>query len=517
MPLQTLFSTQPPLPATNTLNSEFASAYALPPKQALAQYAATGCFGHTFYATAEDQLQRVLALCDQCEPEFIAKLALYSRQQAFLKDMPALLCVWLSAWAPELHNKVFFRVIDNMRMLRTYVQILRSGVVGRRSLGTAPKRLVRQWLERQSEEQLFRASVGQSPSLPDLLKMVHPKPASKTREAFYGYLLGRQHDREALPSLVREYEAFLQGESAELPELPFQMLTSMPLSQQDWASIARHASWQTLRMNLNTFARHGVFTDPELAFEVARRLADPAEIAKARVFPYQLMVAYQHCDEAVPTRVRDALQEAMEVAVANVPPFAGRVAVLPDVSGSMSSPLTGMRPGATTAVRCIDVAALVAAAVLRKNPDALVVPFDEKVYTTRIVNARDSVMTNAGRLAKLGGGGTNCSLPLHWMRSQKADLVIFVSDNESWLDRGWLSRGQGPATEVMRQWEQFRKHNPGARLVCLDLQPNQTTQACERADILNIGGFSDRVFDVIAAFAAGELEAGHWVKRIEAS
>jgi len=39
-------------------------------------------------------------------------------------------------------------------------------------------------------------------------------------------------------------------------------------------------------------------------------------------------------------------------------------------------------------------------------------------------------------------------------------------------------------------------------LVNIDLQPYQTVQACERADILNIGGFSDSVFNLISAFLA---------------
>jgi 60 kDa SS-A/Ro ribonucleoprotein len=32
------------------------------------------------------------------------------------------------------------------------------------------------------------------------------------------------------------------------------------------------------------------------------------------------------------------------------------------------------------------------------------------------------------------------------------------------------------------------------------LQPYTTTQAPDRSDILNVGGFSDSVFDVLAAF-----------------
>jgi 60 kDa SS-A/Ro ribonucleoprotein len=256
-----------------------------------------------------------------------------------------------------------------------------------------------------------------------------------------------------------------------------------------------------------------VFAVEGMADLVASRLRDAAEIARARVFPYQLLTAYRNCDTEVPGVVRDALQDAMELATANVPSIAGRVVVCPDVSGSMSAPVTGYNTGSTTAVRCIDVAALVAASVLRKNPGATVLPFEEDVVPVTL-NPRDSVMTNAELLASIGGGGTNCSAPVRLLNRWKAeaDLVIFVSDNESWVDKG---RGHG--TALMAAWAEFRQRNPRARLVCLDIQPNQTTQAQERADILNIGGFTDRVFEVIAAFASGQLEADHWIARIEAT
>lgn len=500
------------IPQTDTVNSENAPAYALAPKQALAQYAATGCFGRTFYATADEQLARVLELLDGVDPRFVAQVAIYSRTQSFMKDMPALLCAWLSARDARLHETVFARVIDNARMLRTYVQILRSGVAGRKSLGTAPKRLVREWLASRDEGVLFSSSAGQSPSLADIVKMVHPKPGGQTREAFYGYMLGRSYDANALPKLVMQFEQFKAGELLEVPDLPFMLLSALPLAKKDWVSIAKNASWQTTRMNLNTFARHGVFEAEGLAGIIAARLRDADEIRRARVFPYQLLTAYQNSDAAVPQEVRDALQDAMELAISNVPAIAGRVVVCPDVSGSMQSPVTGYRPGSTSVVRCIDAAALVAAAVLRKNPSATVIPFEQDVVALDL-NSRDSVMTNATKLASIGGGGTNCSAPVRMLnqRSADADVIIFVSDNESWVDAG---RGLG--TELMAQWAEFRQRNPKARLVCLDIQPNQTTQAAERADILNIGGFSDQVFEVISAFAAGEFEADHWIGRIEA-
>ncbi|HXN50090.1 MAG TPA: hypothetical protein VN893_25790, partial [Bryobacteraceae bacterium] len=361
-------------------------------------------------------------------------------------------------------------------------------------------------------EVLFGSSAGQNPSLSDIVKMVHPKPGGPKREAFYGYMLGRPHDANALPKLVMQFEQFKAGEARDVPDLPFMLLSALPLAQKDWAAIAKNASWQTTRMNLNTFARHGVFEEPGLASLIAARLRDAGEIQRARVFPYQLLAAYQNCDAAVPEEVRNALQDALELAVANVPSIEGQVVVCPDVSGSMASPITGHRPGSMTTVHCVDVAALVAASVLRKNQTTTVLPFEQKVVPVDL-NSRDSVMTNAGRLAAIGGGGTNCSAPVRLLnqRKAKADLVIFVSDNESWVDQG---RGRG--TALLAEWSEFRHRNPKARLVCLDLQPNQTTQAAERADILNIGGFSDQVFEVISAFAAGQLEADHWIARIEA-
>src|SRR5205085_10837547 len=57
------------VPAADARNEERAPAYALTPKQALAQYAATGCLSATFYVGAQEQLAKVLELCERVEPD----------------------------------------------------------------------------------------------------------------------------------------------------------------------------------------------------------------------------------------------------------------------------------------------------------------------------------------------------------------------------------------------------------------------------------------------------------------
>ncbi|MEM6306752.1 MAG: RNA-binding protein, partial [Pseudomonadota bacterium] len=146
------------------------------------------------------------------------------------------------------------------------------------------------------------------------------------------------------------------------------------------------------------------------------------------------------------------------------------------------------------------------------NRGCQVLPFEFKAREARL-EPRDTILTNAERLAGMSGGGTNCSAPLKWLndRGRAPDLVVFVSDNQSWAD----ARPGGQGTAMMQEWERIKRRNPKAKLVCIDIAPYGTTQAQTRDDVLNIGGFSDAVFDQIATFAAGQTGPDHWVNQIE--
>lgn len=493
------------MPAADTRNREGAPAYAYGPEHKLAQLAVTGTLADNFYAPAETQLAEMLDAARVCDPYFVAQAAVYARQSGAMKDMPALLAAYLTVADPDLAVRVFGRVIDNGRMLRNFVQIMRSGQAGRTSLGSRPKRLVQRWLEQASMPQLMAAATGKDPSLADIVRMVHPKPADAARRAFYGWLIGRPYDVVALPAEIAGFEAWKADRSLPLPNVPFEWLTAFPLTAEDWAVLSTRIGWQALRMNLNTLARNGAFDVAGVADAVAVRLADGDAIAKVRPMPYQLMVALDQARESVPLKVQAALEDALEQSLARVPKVSGRVVVCPDVSGSMSSPATGYRKGASSKVRCIDVAALVAAAMLRTNRDTRVLPFEQAVVKVKL-DPRARVAVNAAKLAAIGGGGTNVSAPLAALNllREPVDLVVIVSDNESWVDANRYG-----ATATMREWNELKRRNPAAKLVCIDIQPHGTSQAQDRADILNVGGFSDAVFDTVARFVSGDTR--DWV------
>ena len=531
------------LPRATTVNEAGGPAYKFPAKHALAQLAATGTFGNVFYASAQNQLDQLRKLIDEVDDnEYLAKLAVYSRERAYMKDMPAALLVTLSTRDTALMHKVFDRVVDNGRVLRTVFQMVRSGQFGRKGLSSSLQRAFQRWLNEASTGKLLSASIGNDPSLRDVLRMARPTPKDDARRALFGWLTDKPADKWApagvadLPAEVQSLNAFRAADTAEAQALiagdlqvRWDLLADTAKGPLVWKAIARQMGPQALRMNLNTLLRHDVFKngnkpDNAMIDYVAGRIADPEAIRRSRQFPYQFLAAYLNAADEIPHKIKSALHDAAEIACGNIPQLPAPVIIGLDTSGSMGCSVTGWQArGRASKMRCVDVAALFAAAILRRNPDSIVVPFDTRAYQAKI-DPSDSILSLSARLSKYGGGGTDCSLPLVEANKRYAKRafagIVLVSDNESWINSGRAyGFGRGGSTGVMTEWEKFKKTQRGhgiadPKLVCIDIAPYGNTQAPDRQDILNIGGFSDAVFNVVSSFL--ESDTNRFVREVEA-
>ena len=493
---------------SNMVNEAGGRAYSFTDEQALCQYVVTGTFNQTYYTSAEEQLDKVKALLNGVSSEFIAKAAVYGHQEGKMKDIPAYLLAVLAARGElDLLRASWSRVITNPKMLYNFVQIVRSGETGRKSFGSAVKRLIADWITSRDGNKLFLASIGHSnPSLTDVIKMVHPRPQDEQQDALFAYLLGKPYDADLLPSKVLDFELFKGATShRDVPDLDYRALTNCNLTERHWKQIARNMPWNTLRINLNVLSKNGVFKDEGLTTELAAKLGSADEVRKWNAFPYQIMTTYQYTVNQVPREISLALQDALETATENVPNFGEKVAVAIDISGSMQSPATGYRQGATTNTTCADIAALVGACILRQNSSANVFGWDTSIYKTNL-NPRDSVLTNAQNL-KCHGGGTDASVALRHLNQQdwRGNLIVYVSDNQSWYnptstDYSVYRYVRRNGTYMSGEWSRFKERNPKAKLVCIDVQPYPNSQVPDNKDVLNIGGFSDNVFKVIDRF-----------------
>ncbi len=517
----------------NAVNAAGGAAFSRTSEQELAQLAATAIFNQTFYASPKDQLDNIKKLAFEVSVEFLTDVAIYSRTSNYLKDAPALLLAILLV-RDNTPEKVYFKraapfVLDNAKMVRNFVQILRSGVAGRKSLGTAAKKAIQAWFAASNDHYLLGATVNNQagqPSLADVIRLVHPAPNSKSRAALYAYLTDSNKKLvfEDLPNIVKEWEAFKvsKGTDRVMPNLPFEMLSSMNLSDEEWGTIARNAKWQMTRMNLQTFKRHNVFKNAELTKLIADRLKNEDLVKKARQFPYQIFTSYKMVenDNDIPTSVKNALNKACDAALRNVPSFKGRTALLVDCSGSMTSKFQSHA--------FMEVAALFAAALLKANEDAIVYLFDTTAVRVNI-NPMDSVFTIAKQLlSKAQGGGTDISCGINKVmqdipRNLPENLVI-ISDNESWYTSLALSnpqsksvygyyanRGDNSATA----WRAYKTRQKNAKLALIDLSPTITTQVQSDKSVLNVGGFSDEVFNVLGGFFEQNENPDYWISHIK--
>lgn len=510
----------------SVINEAGGRAYSHTDKEQLAQLVMSGFLGDTFYVKAESQLDDIIRLAVNVDNHFIAQLALEARRNGFMKDTPALLCAILTTRGDQgilWLRRIFSRVIDNGKMLRNFVQIIRSGKVGRKSFGSAPKSLIRKWFLDHDDDDIFRAIVGNDPTLSDIIKMVHPHPRTLKQSALFAHILGKEiKDKRHLPDLVKKWERVKSADFTNaLPDVPFEMLSSLPLNEEGWKRVAVGMTWFQLRMNINTLQRHGVFADRKMVTDIAARLRDPDTIRRTKVFPYQILTSIFYLDDAVPHDIRDALQDALDVSLENVPDLMHlSTHVFVDVSGSMRDPITGARQDGkrmvpASKIRCVDVAALFAAALIKKGARARL--FNNEVVPCTL-NRRDSTLTITKQIAAKLNGGTAVSAPLVDLNRQgeHADLIFVISDNESWADPGYTGSNRNQQqTQLMVEFDRLKLANPRAKMVLLDLTPGNSKQAKSRADILAIGGFSDRVFDIVDDFVHARGSKSFWVDQIE--
>src|ERR1044072_4556706 len=119
--------------------------------------------------------------------------------------------------------------------------------------------------------------------------MVHPLPSTKTQNAMFGYILGKEYESKNLPKVVTAFEKFKRDNDNELPDVPFRVLTNCNLTKEHWKKIAKDMPWNTLRMNLNMLGRNGVYEDSILTRELASKLANKESVKRTNAFPYHLL------------------------------------------------------------------------------------------------------------------------------------------------------------------------------------------------------------------------------------
>jgi TROVE domain protein len=284
----------------------------------------------------------------------------------------------------------------------------------------------------------------------------------------------------------------------------------MPLTDAGWKAIFDISTWQQIRMNLATFNRHNVFNDFSYVNKAYERLTSRDDILRSKVMPYSVFSAYLNSGD-IPTRIKEALNTAVQISLENIPKINGKTVIAIDYSGSMD-----WRLNSKGSVRYIDIAAVFTAAIKFRNPNAEIVLFNTRArdYT---VDPGTTVMQLADSLSRLEDGGTDCSSAFKHIYDKgryngMPDNIIMISDNQSWLG----FRGNGFRTGTQKIFDDIRQINPRARLVNIDISPSSSSQTSPSENVLNISGFNDTVFKIVSDFFESNGSKTFWVDKIKA-
>lgn len=493
----------------DTINPAGAPAFALKSKEKLVNLAVNGFINDTYYTSADQIVEMLSDAVNEVSPEFAAKTAIYAKTKGAIKDAPAYILAAISKGEHmEVVRRAFPKVISNGKMLRNYVQVIRSGKTKRTSFGSGPKKLVNKWLLSRNDRQLLNDSIGNSPSLKDVILLTHPNTSE--REAIFKYILGFNVPKTKLPAILKSLENARSGKGKVnwelLAELDFRHVDNIPELPIDfWNAWAERCSYHALRMNLNTLQRKGAFKDAAFTKMIANRLTDEDEIKKANQFPFQFFAAYSNTTD-LPAAITRALKKAFEISMkAYSVPLPENGVILIDGSGSMYTPITGVTSGKSSVITCAQTAALFGCFAAKNVTNPTIAVFENRVKPQSIT-VTDDPLSFADKLT--AGGGTNTHAALEYAYKQNPDFVYVVSDNEGWVRESVYDNSHNVIKAMVKQ-------NPKIKIVLHNIVPGMTTPSKTTKNVLNIGGFSNDLMEKIAAFVNNENSMEKIISEIE--
>jgi len=197
----------------------------------------------------------------------------------------------------------------------------------------------------------------------------------------------------------------------------------------------------------------------------------------------------------------DSVLQALETAAchsaANITGFdeGTRVLLASDVSGSMELPVSR-----NSSMMCYYIGLLLSMLMKSKCPQAVTGMFGDiwKVYDMPSANVLQNTLDMISREGEVGYS-TNGHKVINWLIKEKRvmDKVMLFTDMELW-------DGYGYGGSLAKSWDKYKRLAPDARLYIFDLVGYGLSPVrMERDDVFCIAGWSDRVFDILAAIERG--------------
>lgn len=288
------------------------------------------------------------------------------------------------------------------------------------------RKTLRGKLESFNEYQLSKA-IGESKqvSMSDTIKLLHPDPTkAKVGKTFFKDIIEGKVKMGNDTKQVQKELANVNNKNSKT-------------TKKDVVESIDTSTVMAVVKNLVSLERQGILNDKKAVNQIVNKLTDKREIQKSRLLPFRFYSAYTELSKnGIPSegkrRVLDALIEALDLSIDNLPEINGYSAILVDMSGSMSYTISSM-----SKVTAKDVACLLGAICAKKGiADVYLFANDcKKVEVSKKSTTMDIMSTM--RTTYVGGCTyLNKALDTIYSTGAKYDNLIILSDNDCYMTYG---------------------------------------------------------------------------------
>lgn len=492
-------------------NYEGAKAYAMTPEMELYTAVVTSTLSNKFYESKDDRMERITTLIRQVDPQFVAKLAVYTRTQMNLRSVPLFLVVELA----KIHNgdSLVKRTIEQCVLRADEIMELLMCYQLRNSDGKGVKKLSK--LSRQVQEGLKSAfnrfdeyqfakynKSNLEVKLKDALFLVHPKAKDQEQQELFNKIVSDTLQtpytwETQLSEFGQKHFETNKEKKAALKALWEELIDSGKLG------------YMALLRNLRNILQAEV--SPAHVEKVAATLSDQEKVEKSKQLPFRFLAAYKELTDVTSVHtgtLLSALERAVKASVSNLEGFGPdtNVLVAADVSASMFTPISRR-----SSVMNYDIGILLSMLLKSKCSSVISGMFGD---TWEALNLpQENILANTIEMKEREGEvgySTNGYTVIEYLidNNIRMDKVMMFTDLQMW-DSEYGDR------DLQAFWNRYRQIYPEAKLYLFDLEGyGEAPIRLVSDDVVLIAGWSDKVFDVLDAIENGE-DALALIKKIE--
>lgn len=484
--------------AKETVNHEGAKAFVLTPQLELYTAVATAGLSDQFYEKAADKVQRIRELIAKNDPAFVAKLAIYAREQMYLRSIPLVLAVELAkqqsgnAVVGQLTKRVVQRA-DEITELLAYYAIAneRTNVKKLNKLSKQLQKGLAEAFNKFDEYQFAKYNRDAAVKLKDALFLVHPKAKDEAQQALFDKIVKDELQVPYTWETELSSVGQLKYETAELRKAAFRAKWEELIS-------SGKVGYMAMLRNLRNILEAEVSKDA--LNKVCNYIANEKAVANSKQLPFRFLAAYRELKAVYNGRVSkvlDALEDAVLYSAANIAGFDEdtKVVIAADVSGSMQQPVS-----AKSKVMNYDIGLMLAMLLKNRCANAVTGMFGD---TWKIINVPGkNILANVQEFYNREGEvgySTNGYLVVQDLLAKKkvVDKVMIFTDCQLWNSNKSI-------VTMDAVWKQYKKIAPAAKLYLFDLAGyGNTPLNVQRDDVYLIAGWSDKIFNVLKTIEEG--------------